>query len=232
MKMSFLGPPLSAGKLPAVLYLALSDSDSLHLDPFNQFSKALESDERRVFSFMIPGHEPGRKKEEAIKYWASEFRAGRDPITPFIEESLDTIDDLLATSCSSIAIAGLSRGAYLATHIAARHNKIHKILGFAPLISLPFAKEMKDLHNLDHLCLDHHLDALSHKKIRYTIGNRDLRVGTHNVFDFVSRLAEKAHANRVRQAPIELLIRASIGFQGHGTSPEIFQEGAEWIVQK
>ncbi|MDN3507973.1 MAG: alpha/beta hydrolase [Simkaniaceae bacterium] len=230
MKMSFLGPPLSEGKLPAILYLSLSDTDSLYLDPFNQFPKFLESNERRIFSFMIPGHEPGRKKEAAIKYWASEFAAGRDPITPFIEEALETIDDLLATSCSSIAIAGLSRGAFLATHIAARHNKIDTILGFAPLISLPNAKELKDLTCLDHLCLERHLDTLCKKKIRYTIGNRDLRVGTKCVFDFVTTLVETAYNHRVRSPPIELLITASIGLHGHGTPPETFKQGAEWIV--
>ena len=229
MKTSFLGPPLSVGKLPGVIYLALSDTDSLHLNPFNQFPKCLESNERRVFSFMIPGHEPGRKKEEAIRYWASEFRAGRDPISPFIDQALEEIENMLAHSCSSLAIAGLSRGAFLATHLAARHEKINHLLGFAPLISLPNAKELADLDCLDHLSLEHYLEPLSKKTIRYTIGNRDIRVGTERAFNFVTQLVDCAHKNRIRSAPIELLLHPSIGFQGHGTPPEIFKEGAKWI---
>ncbi|MCB1081898.1 MAG: alpha/beta hydrolase, partial [Chlamydiia bacterium] len=67
------------------------------------------------------------------------------------------------------------------------------------------------------------------KKVRFYIGNHDMRVGTDHAFSFIQNLAKEAHTHRIRTSPIELIIGPSIGYQGHGTAPQTFQSGAEWV---
>ena len=215
-ELTYIGPPLEEGPLPTLIYFSLSAHESLTLDPFNQPIAYLANESMRLVSLTIPGHEEGRDKTKAIAYWAEELSAGRDPLTPFFDTTAKAIESLLP-SCSSIALAGLSRGAFIACHIATR-LPIETILGFAPLTRLSFAKEF-DLEHLD----------LTEKTIRFYIGNRDLRVGTDNAFSLITSLANRAYDKRIRTSPFELIITPSIGFQGHGTSKEIFHAGAEWV---
>ena len=88
---------------------------------------------------------------------------------------------------------------------------------------------MKDHPATTSLNLEHLTPLLYNRTIRFYIGNRDKRVGTAHTFSLTEKLAEKAYHNRIRSAPIELIIGPSIGYQGHGTSQAIFQEGATWI---
>jgi len=48
----------------------------------------------------------------------------------------------------------------------------------------------------------------------------------------VQKLANAAYEKRIRTSPIEMHIVPSIGLMGHGTSPETFQAGAEWMQQE
>ena len=80
---SFVGPPLSAGPLPTMFYFALSSEDSFGTNPYNQPARFLYSDELRIFTVTIPGHETGLKPENAITLWAEKFRQGHDLLSPF-----------------------------------------------------------------------------------------------------------------------------------------------------
>jgi len=236
VKFSYIGPSLEEGPLPAVVYLALSDSDSLTVDPYNQFPLFLSSHGIRVFTLMIPGHEHPRKPETAIAYWAERTALGDSLIMDFITGAVSAIEALLRQPWmipEKIAIAGLSRGGYLASHIAARTPHIKTVLGFAPLTDLSKSEDfahIKEHPLVDALSLDHVLDRLCHKRIRYYIGNRDTRVGTERCFSLVHKLADLAYEQRVRVPPIELIIAPSIGYMGHGTAKHTFQAGAEWIL--
>jgi esterase FrsA len=57
---------------------------------------------------------------------------------------------------------------------------------------------------------------------------KDTRVGTNHAFSFIDHVAKKAHKHHIRSSPIELIVGPSIGYQGHGTSPEVFKAGANW----
>ena len=141
--MKFAGPPLDQGPLPALIYLALSDQESLYQDPFNQPVIALDGKPIRVFSFTIPGHGPDLDPTKAIAIWESEFQAGRDLLTPFFDETAKAIEDLIAQNIATkVAIAGLSRGVYCACHIASRLERIQHILGFAPMIEFHAAPQL------------------------------------------------------------------------------------------
>ncbi|QVL58155.1 MAG: hypothetical protein KFB93_03495 [Simkaniaceae bacterium] len=220
-KVLFSGPPLEEGPLPTLFYFALSAEDSLQRDPFNQPIQFLEDLPLRIFSLTLPAHENNLPPENAMNIWEDRMKAGDTVIPPFIETVQKAITHIKPyIKEGKLGVAGLSRGAYIACHVAAVCPEISYILGFAPLTQFRAAKNL-DLETL--------IPTLYNRNVRFYIGNQDSRVGTDHAFSFIYKLAAEAHKNRIRSSPIELFISPSIGYQGHGTSPEIFKAGAEWI---
>lgn len=221
-------PELSEGRLPAFFYFALSGEDSLYLDPFNQPVVSLEGMQIRCFSFTLPFHGPGYDNNTALELWTNEFRTHPEFLNEFFENCLKNIDYLIEQGIvdpEKIAVGGLSRGGFVATHLAARDPRLKYVLGFAPMTKLPFeAGDQWDLHGL--------IDKLVNKQVRFYIGNRDLRVGTQACFDFIYQLANTAFLHGHRSPPMELIITPSMGFKGHGTLPPVFKAGADWIIEK
>lgn len=232
-KVEFLGPPLDAGPLPAVFYFALSAHDSLHLDPYNQPAVFLSSSRLLIFSMTLPGHDV-LPPTEALRFWAEEIHHGRNVIQTFTHEIADYIHHLIQNRIvdpQKIGMMGLSRGAFIASHAAALLPEVSHILGFAPLTQLDIVKEFEGL-DVDRWDLTHLTEKLYDRSLRFYIGNRDKRVGTEHCYQFVSELAETAYQNRISSSPIELIMGPSIGHQGHGTAPHVFQQGASWLSQK
>lgn len=243
-----LGPPLEAGPLPAFFYFALSGENSLSLDPFNQPVTYLKNESIRCFSFTLPGHGPGLKDTEAIRFWAESFANGHNFIEEFVSKAKANIDLLIERNLidpSRLAVGGLSRGAFAAGHLAASDERLNTLVGFAPLISLELSEEFKTRLNLGELGLTknpHHdtilqssllalAPELAKKTVRFYIGNRDLLVHTDTCYQLTRQLANLAFENGLRSPPIELRITPSIGRYGHGTAPETFREGAFWIKE-
>lgn len=223
IEVAHIGPSLEKGRLPAVMYFSISGEDSLGLDPFNQPALFLAEKGVRVFSMNLPAHGPNLNPFEAIEKWAQEFSEGKDPLTPFIDQVIFAINGLIEKGLivtEKLGLMGLSRGALIACLVAAKFQMVRGILGFAPMTEVPFAKEFN---------LENHVAALCEQKIRFYIGNRDVRVGTDRCFRLVQLLAEQAYQNGVRSPPIELIISPPIGHMGHGTSKEIFHDGATWL---
>lgn len=232
IQLEYLGPHVDLGPLPAVFYFALSAKDSLALDPYNQPAVYLSAFPLRIFSMTLPYHEEGLPASKGLKQWATAMREGEDLIGNYLEKIQTAIHLLLNQERilpHKIATMGLSRGAFIAAHVAAKNPKIPYWLGFAPLTKLSY---LEDFSGLLHWDLTHIIPSLSNKKVRCYIGNRDARVGTRNCFDLIESLAEASYKKRHLSPPIELLISPSIGYQGHGTTKETFHHGAKWIAKQ
>jgi predicted esterase len=227
-----------AEPLPCLFYLALSGEESLTLDPYNQPVAFLASENVHIFSFTLPCHGPGFENKEAMECWAKEISEGHDILGEFIEKAHENIQFLIKNKwidSSRIAVAGLSRGCFVAAHLAAKGNNIQTVLGYAPLIELASLDEFHSLEAnpiIEALNLRLCLAELAHRNIRFYIGNRDERVGTRHCFDFIEALAEEALKKRIRSLPFELIIGPSIGHKGHGTSTLTFQNGINWLKEK
>lgn len=234
----YLGPSLELGPLPALFYFSLSAQDSLCLDPFNQPAAYLSGLPLRIFSLTLPGHENGLPPTDALNVWAREMQMGTNLIDLFVEQVRIVVNDLFLKRVlieDKIGVAGLSRGAFLATHAAAHIPAFRYILGFSPLSQLKYAKEFAantDLPLVQSASLEHLAPLLTDRKLRYYIGNLDTRVGTRSCFDFIEKLAQTALANKIRSPQTELILFPSIGHQGHGTPKEIFHHGAQWIAEQ
>lgn len=220
------GPKLSEGSLPAFFYFALSGNDSLYLNPFNQPIAFLEHFPIRCISFTLPFHGHNYDNNKALELYEHELQLNPNFLDKFFMDCLRNIDYLVQQKIideEKIAVGGLSRGGFIATHLAARDPRLKYILGFAPLTRFPGSFGL-DLHSL--------VEKLTDKHVRFYIGNRDLRVGTEACFQFISLLTENVFHHGHRSPPIELIISPSIGFKGHGTPPHVFKAGAQWIVEK
>lgn len=233
-----VGPPQADGALPTLFYLCSSGEESLTTDPYNQPVHYLSKVPLRVFSFTLPCHGPGDDHADGIPFWARAIAQNQDPLSSFFEQAVRTVEELIQEGWvdpTHLAAAGLSRGAFAALHLAAREPRIHSILGYAPMTDLRALKSFQNLQDnliVAALGLDRHLNSLCNRAHRYYIGNRDLRVSTDHCYGWVRQLTECAYQQGKRSPPIELFISPSIGHKGHGTAPDIFQQGAAWIQKR
>lgn len=212
-----LGPNLDEGPLPAFFYFALTGEESLTRDPYNQPIEVLKNEQIRIFSFTLPEHGPGLDPKKAVENWTPE------KLDLFLKECQACIAFLIEKKIvdrKHIATGGLSRGAFMATHLAARVPDVHLVLGFAPMTQFP------SMNLVDQI------PYLMHKKLRYYIGNHDLRVGTDKCFSFINDLSNYSYEQGVRSPPVELIISPSVGHKGHGTLPHTFADGANWLKEQ
>ena len=237
-KLKFVGPPLKEGPKPAFFYFALSAQDSLSKDPFNQIVAALQSKKIRVFSATLPGHENNLPPENALNVWADKMTQESLLLPELIQDLKEAVDSLFdegAIEKGKCAVGGLSRGAFIAFHLAAASKEIDTVLAFAPLTRLSDAKEFKEIAHLPQvhaLDLEQQAKNLFNKRVRIYIGNDDRRVFTSHSFSLTHLLAKRARENRIYSSPIEMIIGPSIGYLGHGTSKKTFEKGADWIKQE
>lgn len=230
------GPSDYEGPMPAFFYFALAGNESLELDPFNQPAAFLQGKGIRVYSMTLPAHGPGFDKTKAIYLLAGEVAKGNNPFKDFLDnvrQAIDWLEPLLIEG--KIATGGLSRGAFAATHLAAVEPRLSHILGFAPMCSPSFHSPFAKL--LDHpitqiLELDSLVNQLVDRRLRFYIGNRDMRVSTECCFRFVRKLVDAAFESGIRSPPIDLIIGPSAGHMGHGTLPPVFQDGVQWLERE
>lgn len=239
----YLGPSLDAGPLPALFYFSLSGEESLYLEPYNQVPQILKDEKMRTLSLTLPGHEEGRNKFQAMKYWADKIKEGSYLIEELIDQIDETLSWLLAEGIvdpKAIATAGLSRGGLIAGLLAAKNTHIKTLVAFAPVVDLSFLEDFSDfkessrlLERLEELSLFAKIEHLTHlHHMRFYIGMRDEKVNTDRCYHFIKEMTEKVHEKRAKQCHVELFLTPPLGYKGHGTAPHIFHEGATLIKRE
>jgi esterase FrsA len=191
----------------------------------------------RVFSMTLPAHEANLDPKKALEIWADDYKKGLDPIGDFLDKAEKAVAFAITEKFADpekLAVGGLSRGGFIAFHLAARDKRFKSIVAFAPMTQLGKTKEFASFHyhpSLSHLALEKIVDSISNRRIRIYISNSDNRVDTKCCIDFAMELVKKAEQQSIRSPQIELFIYPPVGFMGHGTSPHIFEDGAKWIAE-
>lgn len=228
-----VGPSIDHGPLPTIFYFALSGPDSLTKDPFNQPIQFLSDQWIRFFSMTLPFHEEGLSPKDALACWAKEIEKGNDLLGSFIEKAAEAVEYTISQKMADpqkLAVAGLSRGGLIASLLAAKQQQFSHILQFAPLTNLAKTKEFESLQShpiVQSYQLAPLASLLANRQIRFYIGNQDTRTHTQECYEFAMELVKKSS---LRSPQIELFITPSIGHMGHGTSMEIFEQGALWLA--
>jgi len=237
-KICYLGPDIEEGPLPALFYFALSAEESLTLEPYCNPVLAMQREKLRIFSMTLPCHGHSQDKYAAMGNWAKQMADGQYILKDFIESAHKAIDTLIAENIINpkrLALAGLSRGGFIATHVAAHQKQVGALVCFAPLTSLTTVEEFKDFQDhlrlrIEKLALTTLCEQLTHlHHLRFYIANRDTRVDTDTCIHFVRQMAERVHEKRAKHCKVEMMLTSPIGFKGHGTSPHIFTEGAKLL---
>lgn len=229
------GLPLNEGPYPTILYLAVGGKESLHEDPFSQPVDLFLDGKTRVLSVDIPFHGEGYDKMLGMNLWAMSLAAEEDFIGKFILQISNLLENLKAEGVidpQKFAVMGLSRGGYLAALVASQVEWVQNILAFAPVTSLTKLEgfeQLSDSKVLQKWSLAHFTEQLAPKKIRFYIGNNDSRVDTDSCYSLIRHIVRKGRAANLRIINTELMIYPSIGHKGHGTPPNIFEEGVVWL---
>lgn len=219
------GPALDHGPLPSFFYFSLSGPDSLCLDPYNQPVQFLQGKMVRVFSMTLPAHEGNLDPKKALEIWEEDYQKGLDPLGEFLDQAQKAVEFAIQEQFvdpAKMAVGGLSRGALIAFHLAARERRFGYVLGHAPLTHFQPAPQ---------LAAEHVAEAICNRKVRLYISNVDAKVGTKKCIHFAMKLVEEAEKKSIRSPQIELFLYPPIGYMGHGTAPHIFSDGANWISQ-
>lgn len=230
-----IGPQITKKPLPTFIYFSLNAEESLLLSPFNQPAQEVVKQGFATLSFTLPGHTPPFTKETALKHWAEELEKGNDFIKTFCDQALESLHILekQGVIClNQLALGGLSRGAFLATHLSTYLPKVHALIGFAPLTDLRGHKDFTHLSDLEKFSISSISEKLLHiHNLRFYIANNDLLVGTDSCYQAIRKLTLLAAEKRIRACQPELRLTPAIGRAGHGTAHETFIEGAQWIAQ-
>ena len=236
LEFSYFGPDLFWGPMPTVLYFSIDAHSSLCVDPFNQAITPMMNHSMRVFSIDLPEHGDSLDPHTALSRWADHYVQNLPILEKFLEKVSNFIDHLHRENLIDhrLGVMGLSRGAFIACHLAKLNNKVEHIVGFAPLSVLKRAKEFENLDSNIHLpCAIKDLKHdIYNRTVKFFIGNHDTRVGSSEALHAVLEIAAYANEQGMRQAPIEAVIYPSIGHMGHGTPPQIFEEGSIHMIKK
>ncbi len=233
----YTGPCLEEGPLPALFYFSSTGKASLSLDPYNQIAQFLQKKRIRLFSWNLPFHEEPFAPEKALAAFIEALQSKEDFFSSFFDTSQKILSYLFAKNLitpSLCVTSGLSRGSFFALHLASLFSfpfSIH----FAPLLDLGAIEEIsthKEAFLLKRYTLTHLLKNLCTKELLFFIGNHDTRVKTNLCFSFFQNLVAAATEKNILSPKIELFSYPSVGRLGHGTPPEIFSKGADWICQK
>lgn len=221
---------------PALIYLAFSGEASLLFEPINQPAVILAQEGFRTFSWDLPFHEKDVDPKEAMFKWAHEIIQNPNSIGEYIERCRSNLNFLVEANLidpSHVAIAGLSRGGFIAAHFAALEDRLQTILGFSPLTQPKPVEEFSHLPKTayEYLSLTKQVDKLIGKRVRLYIGNCDTRVGTDACFEFINTLTQAGVERGLKYPQVEMIIYPSVGHRGHGTPPGIFHDGANWLIQ-
>ena len=233
----FTGPPLEEGPLPAIFYFALTGEQSLTLSPINAPAAFLNLKNVRTFSWSLFAHREEVDSKESIKQWTQALKEELNFVEAFIKKAKSVLDFLLENQWvlpEAVAVCGLSRGGFLASHWAAQDSRVLAVVAYAPLINVHTRGLFAELSNstlAQSLDLLHLKEKLTHKHICYYTGNNDQMTGTLPVMELVKSISHCAHLQRIRSPDIQLIVTPSIGHKGHGTAPHVFYSGTEYIME-
>jgi dienelactone hydrolase len=197
-----------------VFFFSLSAEDSLTLAPFCRPVDTLIENGVRVVSVTLPGHENNARPYGIQEIWLKE----KETLKTFLKDLKEGIVELTKHFPPPYGAMGISRGAFIALLMATQLKEITAITCFAPLLYLKGEKDLSVLKKIP---------ELTSKKIHFFVGDTDTLIGTKNVIKLHHDLQEISQDKEA----FEIKISPAIGRYGHGTSDDIFKEGALWLAK-
>ncbi|NDE63621.1 MAG: hypothetical protein EB053_04625 [Chlamydiae bacterium] len=219
--------------LKTVIFFTTTAKEALEVPPLCNPSNFLIEHQIRVISFDLPLHNEEIPSFDGVKRWTNHMeKTQEDILSIFLSEVSEWIDQNL-DPMTPLGFMGISRGAFLAAHLASYRKKKNPLVLFSPMHDLEYPWLWSDSKNqplfIEKFRLNRICPFLKDCPLFLSVGNNDERVNTHQLIRFYEELIESKKKEQSRNIPIELHVFPSIGMYGHGTSDHIFSQGASWM---
>ena len=228
---------------PTLFVFVTNIEDSLTVQTCNEVRKR----GYLCVSLDLPFHQgPGSpalppNSPEGLSGWAVAIRNGEAMVPEFVSKVSQVLGYLIRegyTDPQKAAVAGISRGAFVAMHVAAADPRFQYAVGFAPVTDLTelgeFA-ELKDNQLARSLSLAGIADKLAGRPLWVSIGNNDARVGTDKAIEFTRKVVAASVAGKTlpptEVVDVELHV---MPWPGHGGDllRRAYDAGAAWLLDR
>ncbi|MBL9214157.1 MAG: alpha/beta fold hydrolase, partial [Opitutaceae bacterium] len=176
---------LPSSPRPTLLIFAAEGRKALEESNFSEVGRLLRQEaEYLCLALDLPAHASDQRPGEppGLKGWRARVDRGEDFVTPFAARISALLDHLVRTGRTDparIAIAGTSRGGFMACQVAAREPRIGAVVAFSPVTDLPALTEFSGMEK-DPLTLSlaaaRLAPRLAGRPVWIVIGNHDRRV--------------------------------------------------------
>jgi dienelactone hydrolase len=216
---------------PTLLLLAMDGASTLRTDPYDRVGRLLYKQGWNVASLDLPCHGADCRAGEPLELvgWAARIQANEDIVSSFQARVNAVVAHLVAAGISDptrIAVAGTSRGGFMAFQAAMGNRHIGAIAAFAPVTDLRALSEFAGQREnplAKRLALIEAADQLADRSVWCIIGSADERVDTRKAVAFAAALkasgAKAEHRFKLVETP------------GHSALPEWHDEAAAWLLQ-
>jgi dienelactone hydrolase len=180
------------------------------------------------------GKDAKQGEPEALAGWRHRIEDGDDLVRSFNVRCTKVLDYLIAqgyTDPARVAVAGTSRGGFLALHWAAAEPRVRCAAAFSAVTELLALAEFAGTKAADQaksLDLQNVASKLAGRPVWVRIGNQDDRVGTDQAIAFTRKLVATS-VEQKKPAAVELHVTTT---PGHSTPPDAHDEAAAWIASR
>jgi dienelactone hydrolase len=216
-----------------------SDIKTTLTDPkYNRVGLKLAEQGYLCVALDAPCHGNDNKEHlpNELEGWRQRLERGDDLLGQFNAKCTKVLDHLVAqgyTDPARVAVAGTSRGGFLALHFAAAEPRVQVAAAFAPVTVVRALREFNGIAGdaaraADAMNAVNVAEKLAGRPIWICIGNNDGRVGTDHAIALTRKLVELSRTAN-KSAQIELHVTAT---EGHSTRPTAHAEAAAFIAAR
>jgi dienelactone hydrolase len=225
-----------ASPAPTVFVFAHEQVGTLTSPDYNKVGQLLARQGFISVSLDVPAHGNDNKEHNAngLVSWPERIARGDDLVGGFTARCSKVLDHLIKegyTDPKRVAVAGTSRGGFLALHFVAIEPRVRCVAAFAPvteLLALSEFNNTKDPSKVKALDVSHVADKLAGRPAWLCIGNNDQRVGTDRAIAFTREVVRES-VKQKKPAAIELHVTTVVGHTSHPTAHD---EAAAFIASK
>ncbi len=228
-------PAQFGGPAPTMVLLGASAHTNLTHPDFSRQGLLMHAKGWNVVALDAPCHgddlRPGEAQE--ILGWAARFQKDEDAVADFVRRTNDVIDQLVkdgAAKPGSVAMMGISRGGFLAFHVAAGNARIGAVCALAPVMDWGVVREfaqMRDNKLVRSTALINWADKIT-CPVWTIIGSDDDRVDTAKTVEVMQRLLAN---NKTRNAGLAIDLHVT-STPGHSSQAWWHDEGAHWLLNR
>ncbi len=223
-----------AAPAPTLFNFATMIEPTLTSQDYCKVASIVEQHGYLCVALDLPCH-PG----EGLTGWASAVRKGDAVVPDFVSKVSQVLDYLIKegyTDPERVAVAGTSRGGFIAMHFAAADPRVKCAVGFALVTDLTELQEFADLKEnplANSLSLANVAEKLAGRSIWVSIGNNDQRVNTDKAIEFTRKVvaASMDRKNPAAADPIDVALHV-MPWPGHGAGAGAHEDAAAWLLAR